>query len=93
MLHSVVQSQVRVNHARERVQMLNQIVLGHALNTRMIGLLVDGVAVVVIPRGVHPGGGPVQKVVGVVRKVETYHAVQPMVLKRVLIPVSDVMEP
>ena len=93
MLHFVVQRQVRVNHARERVQMLNQIALGHALNTPMIGLLVDGVVVVVIPRGVHPDGEPVQKVVGVVHKVEMYHAVQLMVLKRGQIPVSDVMEP
>ena len=93
MLHSVVQRQVRVNHAQERVQMLNQIVLGHALSIRMTGLPVDGVVVVVTPRGVHPNGGPVQKVVELVRKVETYRVVQPMVLKHVRIPVSDVMEP
>ena len=92
MLHSVVQRQVRVNHAQERVQMLNQIVLGHALSIRMTGLPVDGVVVVVTPRGVHPDGGPVQKVVGLVRKVETYHAVQPMVLNQEQPLVIVVME-
>ena len=93
MLPYVEQNPAQVEHVQGHVLMPSLMTQETVPNTRMGGQRVDGVVVVVIPPGVHLDGALVQKAVGMVRKVETYHAVQPMVLNQEQPLVIVVMEP